>query len=71
MNPFSKYPIYLKSIHVKDALQVCASSAREMMHRSGKVVRVGATGKSIRVPRDEFFKWVLEQEGKEWGEQAK
>lgn len=61
-NPFSQYPLYLKATDIMDMLQICKNSAYKFMEASGLLL--GGLGKSKRVPRDKFMKWLLEQEGK-------
>lgn len=58
------YPLYLIAKDIADCLQCCENTAREMMKRSKLEVQVGPSGKLKRVPRDKFFKWLIEQEGK-------
>lgn len=64
-NPFAAYPLYLKASDIADAMQVCQNTAYELMRQSAMSVHCGKSGKSVRVPRDKFFRWVCEQEGKE------
>lgn len=59
LEAFKAYPLVLKAKDISDAMQICETSAREMMIRSGLIIPCGRSGKSKRVPRDPFFAWVF------------
>lgn len=60
-NPFAAYPLYLTAKDISDALQVCLTTAHDIMNDPHcPTLRLGKKGKSKRVHRDRFFEWITE-----------
>lgn len=60
---FDAYPTYLTCKDIQDILQVSKSKANSIMHMKGfPLIKLG---KSLRVEREQFFKWLqkFEQQG--------
>jgi excisionase family DNA binding protein len=60
MIEWNRYPLVLNVNHIKEILGIGRNVAYDLLYQVGfPVVKVG--GRSLRVPRDEFRKWLEEK----------